>query len=165
MQREQHVHGPEYCCAICGCCVKCGIVVPLPSTTTLVQRRAFCRLWRSASVNSKMQREERDYNSGLPPQPPDTPAVDAEYAEYLHRGPLVWPPPTARLRYKAMDDYYANGVAMLERHTVPHAPHVRLSGEEFCDWINERKYGGKRKALYVQHRRLLNAMWDVRAPD
>lgn len=96
----------------------------------------------------------------LPPMPPNDPDVDEEWAEYEegrrtepNNPRFKWPPPTRRLRYKALDNFIAYGIAKAEGILDPDvqpAPHIKLSSPEYRDWISIAAYGGKRKAWYEQ---------------
>lgn len=101
----------------------------------------------------------------LPPMPPDDPDVDEEYAQYeegrktdRNNPAYCWPPPTRRLRYKALDNFIMYGIAKAEKNldddAIP-APHIKLSGPEYKDWISMQSYGGKRKTWYEQRDALI----------
>lgn len=102
-----------------------------------------------------------------PPAEPFDPEVEANWAKYQalrERNPrhpgAVWPPPTRRLRYHALDLYVCYGIAKgdgsLDPSTTP-ADKINLSNAEYKDWINVSVYGPDRKKWYDQRKQYLAA--------
>lgn len=101
----------------------------------------------------------------LPPMGPEDPDVDQEWDSYIagrleepNNPQFRWPPPTRRLRYKALDNYILYGIAKgegnLDESALP-APHIKLSDAEYRDWISIRNYGAQRKTWYQQRDELV----------
>ncbi len=92
---------------------------------------------------------------------PDDPAVDVEWAYYeTHMYKQPWPPPTLRLRFRAMDDYVLYEIAKLEGYLddglLP-AKNMRLEVEEFRSWVDKCHFGARRYAWWNQ----LRVLWGL----
>lgn len=101
----------------------------------------------------------------LPPMPPNCPEVDQEWEEYMEgrrtepsNPAFAWPPPTRRLRYKALDNYILYGIAKGEKTLDPDAQpaaHIKLTDPEYKDWVSINAYGAQRKTWYQQRDALI----------
>ena len=79
----------------------------------------------------------------------------------------VWPPPTRRLRYHALDMCISYGIAKgdgsLDRDAIP-ADKISLSRPEYKDWISVPNYGAERATWYKQRDEMVKAQQQTAEP-